>query len=106
MRLMAFPRSLAATLSLIMIATPGRTCDNLPAGQGVAGFPCGGQAVAQDRDLSFSIRSADRAASHARCGNAADRRPAIAIGSGVKADALIFSGSSSEEKEVSDASRR
>jgi hypothetical protein len=103
---MACPNCLATTLSLIMLATPARACDDLPIGQSAAGFPCANQTVAQDRDLNFSIRSSPSAASQPGCGQSPAGRPAITIGSGIKADALIFFRSARQGKEVSDAPAR
>lgn len=106
---MNWPRDLfppLALLSLGVAATPGLACGDLTGNVRQPGDPCVSQTVTQDRDLSFSIRPGRaRAMPSLQARPAKDRRP-IALGDGLKADAAIFVGRASHEKEVSDATRR
>lgn len=100
-----FPVGLIATSSLVLISIPGHACEKI-AGSGSAGSPCAGLTVAQDRDLAFSIQSTGCAQRSPAPIGLPGKRPAVAIGHGLKADAAIFSRLSAERKEVSDASPR
>jgi len=95
-----------ALLSLGLAQTPGLACGKPTSGAGLAGDPCTSKTVAQESDLSFSIRPADpRRARTAERSETGARRAPVALGDGLKADIAIFARQAAQGKEGSDARR-